>query len=69
MVDAESTHFIDLVNVWATQGRPVQIIVATTAWLLVVMLVNSGFCQVIYLNNQYSQEADSRKMIFAKHFE
>ena len=53
MVDAESIHFIDLVNVWATQGRPVQIIVATTASLLVVMLVNSGFCQVIYLNNQY----------------
>ena len=41
MVGAETIHFIDFVNVWATKGRRVQINLATAAVLLVVMWVNS----------------------------
>ena len=41
VVGAETIHFIDFVNVWATKGRRVQINQATAAVLLVVMWVNS----------------------------
>lgn len=46
-------YLSEYVNTWATEGRPVQINVATAAVLLVVMYLNSNFGQLINVNQYF----------------